>query len=100
MILFTHLYLSDNKNGELDLIRPLKFARISNVSCHLNPKSLNKYWEELFYTKTSFSDGEAMEILKDERNYNYYKNPVASLGKICDITVDAGAFKDALLTLG
>ena len=87
-------------SGEKDVVRPLKFVPLSKASCRLNPKALNKYWEELFYINGTFKEEESLAILQDERNYHFWSNTVTSLGKICDVVVDPGAFRDALISAG
>ena len=86
-------------SGELDVVRPLKFTQLKAGPIY-NLIAVNIYAKDMFHLKTNFTERQAMELFKDERNYGYLTNPVLSLGKLHDAIVDEEGFVKALLALG
>ena len=80
----------------MDVIRPLKFVQLK-ATCQLNPPAINIYAKELFHREPNITYEESLAILKDEKNYDYMKNQVLSVGKLCDALIDKDAFMKAVL---
>jgi hypothetical protein len=91
---------SDYNSEEKDVIRPLKFVKISTTKCHLNSRAINLYYKSLFLRDGDFTQKQPMEILKNPRNYNFEKNPITSLGKLCDVVIRPEVFQKAVIAVG
>ena len=92
-------FIAEYWSEQKDVIRPLKFIQLHG-KCRYNPAAMNIYAKDIYHMKTNFSDKVAMEIFEHPANYDYFKNPVISVGKLCDAEVDIEAFRKGLRSLG
>ena len=92
-------FLAANWSGQIDIIRPLKFAQLHGQPIP-NLKAANIYTKDIFQIKTNFTERQAMDLFEDERNYGYIRNPVLSVGKLYDTIVDEAGYRKALKALG
>ena len=91
-ICFTFLGYKTDLNG----LRPLNISQLSVDNCEMDARNLNKYYESMFFVKSNISIDDAFDILRDKRNFNFTKNYIMSIGKLCNVKIPRNKFRDAL----
>ena len=89
------LYVAEYSTGEKEIM-PLNFFQISVTNCKITPEQLRQYLEQAFHKRKHIHDSLAKLIIANPKNYNFKRNVITNLGKLCDVMVDEETFREVL----